>query len=85
MAKQNVLRGLRIRYNPASELELPRVEKRLPKATLSAEEAEQILNLPNIHTEEGLRDRAILEVLYSTGIRRMEVINLTCSAIPWPR
>ena len=64
-------------YNPASELELPRVEKRLPKATLTADEAEQILNIPNIHTEEGLRDRAILEVLYSTGIRRMEVINLT--------
>ena len=64
-------------YNPASELELPREEKRLPKATLTADEAEQILNLPNIHTEEGLRDRAILEVLYSTGIRRMEVINLT--------
>ena len=64
-------------YNPASELELPKVEKRLPKATLTADEAEQILNIPNIHTEEGLRDRAILEVLYSTGIRRMEMINLT--------
>ena len=63
-------------YNPASELELPRVEKRLPKATLSPDEAELILSLPNIHTDEGLRDRAILEVLYSTGIRRMEVVNL---------
>jgi hypothetical protein len=60
-----------------SELELPRVEKRLPKATLSPAEAELILSLPNIHTAEGLRDRAILEVLYSTGIRRMEVVNLT--------
>ena len=64
-------------YNPASELELPKLEKRLPKATLSPHEAELILSIPNIHTEEGLRDRAILEVLYSTGIRRMEVINLT--------
>ena len=64
-------------YNPASELELPRVEKRLPKATLSPEEAELILSLPNIQTEEGLRDRAILEVLYSTGVRRMEVVNLS--------
>ena len=53
------------------------MEKRLPKATLTADEAEQILNLPNIHNEEDLRDRAILEVLYCTGIRRMEVINLT--------
>ena len=65
-------------YNPASELELPKVGRRLPKATLSAEEAELILSLPNIQTEEGLRDRAILEVLYSTGIRRMEVITLAC-------
>jgi integrase/recombinase XerD len=64
-------------YNPASELELPKVGRRLPKATLSAEEAETILSIPNTHTEEGLRDRAILEVLYSTGIRRMEVVNLT--------
>ena len=68
-------------YNPASELELPKVEKRLPKATLSSEEAETILAVPNIHTEEGLRDRAILEVLYSTGIRRMEVVNLTRSDV----
>ena len=64
-------------YNPASELELPKVEKRLPRATLSPEEAEIILSLPDTQTEEGLRDRAILEVLYSTGIRRMEVVNLT--------
>ena len=64
-------------YNPASELELPKVEKRLPKATLSPDEAELILSLPNIQTEEGLRDRAILEVLYSTGVRRMEVVNLS--------
>ncbi|MGS2724886.1 site-specific tyrosine recombinase XerC [Porticoccus sp. GXU_MW_L64] len=63
-------------YNPASELELPKVEKRLPQATLTAQEAELILSLPDICTEEGLRNRAILEVLYSTGIRRMEVINL---------
>ncbi|MBB3060476.1 site-specific tyrosine recombinase XerC [Microbulbifer rhizosphaerae] len=64
-------------YNPASELQLPRVEKRLPKATLSPEEAELILSLPDTDTGEGIRDRAMLEILYSTGIRRMEVVNLT--------
>ncbi len=64
-------------YNPASELELPRVEKRLPKATLTPDEAELILSLPDTQTDEGIRDRAMLEILYSTGIRRMEVINLT--------
>lgn len=63
-------------YNPASELELPKIEKRLPKATLSAEEAEIILAMPNTLTDEGLRDRALLEILYSTGIRRGEASNL---------
>lgn len=65
-----------ILYNPASELELPKPEKRLPKHTLTIEEAELVLTQPNIETDAGLRDRAILEVLYSTGIRRAEVINL---------
>lgn len=66
-----------ILYNPASELELPKPEKRLPKHTLTPEEAELVLSQPDIDTDTGLRDRAILEVLYSTGIRRQEVINLT--------
>jgi integrase/recombinase XerD len=63
-------------YNPASELELPKPAKTLPKDVLTAEEAEQVLSQPDIDTPLGLRDRAILEVLYSTGIRRMELINL---------
>jgi integrase/recombinase XerD len=66
-----------ILYNPASELELPKPEKRLPKHTLTTEEAEHVLTQPDIDTDTGIRDRAILEVLYSTGIRRQEVINLT--------
>ena len=65
--------------NPASELELPKPEKRLPKHTLTIEEAEQVLMQPDIETDTGLRDRTILEVLYSTGIRRQEVINLALS------
>lgn len=66
-----------ILYNPASELELPKPEKRLPKHTLTIEEAELVLTQPDLATDTGLRDRAMLEVLYSTGIRRQEVINLT--------
>jgi site-specific recombinase XerD len=62
-----------ILYNPASELELPRLEQRLPRAVLTVAEAETILNLPDTREAMGLRDRAILEVFYSTGIRRMEV------------
>ena len=65
-----------ILYNPASEIELPRVEKRLPKYVLSAREAERVINQTYVDDELGLRDRALLEVLYSTGIRRKELINL---------
>jgi len=69
-------RNNHILYNPASELELPRVEHRLPKHVLTQSEAEQVINVPNVTDALGLRDRAILETLYSTGIRRMEVIGL---------
>jgi len=65
-----------ILHNPASELLLPRLENRLPKYILTAEEAEQVLQQPDIATVEGLRDRAILETFYATGMRRMEVANL---------
>jgi integrase/recombinase XerD len=63
-------------YNPASELDLPKMEKRLPKHILTASEADTVLNLANVSSAFGLRDRAILEVFYSTGMRRMELLNL---------
>jgi integrase/recombinase XerD len=65
-----------ILYNPASELELPKLEHRLPKHVLTAGEADQVMNGANVGDSLGLRDRAILETLYSTGIRRMELVNL---------
>jgi integrase/recombinase XerD len=55
---------------------MPRLGFRLPNAVLTAAEAEQILALPNNHDPLGLRDRAILETLYSTGMRRLELANL---------
>lgn len=64
-------------YNPASEIDLPRPEKRLPRFILTASEAEQVLAVPDVKTPFGFRDRAIMETLYSTGIRRAEAINLT--------
>jgi integrase/recombinase XerD len=62
--------------NPASELELPRREKRLPKHVLTISEAETVINQANPNEALGLRDRAILETFYSTGMRRMELVNL---------
>lgn len=64
-----------ILYNPASELETPRGEKRLP-TVLTVADVETIINLTNVNDTLGLRDRAILETLYSTGIRRSELAGL---------
>ena len=63
-------------YNPASELVLPRKLRHLPRAILSIEEVEQVLAVPDTRTPQGIRDRAILETLYSTGVRRMELCQL---------
>jgi integrase/recombinase XerD len=71
LVKQNALLS-----NPASDLELPRLPERLPKDILTAREAELVLLQPEVSTAVGLRDRAILEVLYSTGMRRSEVLGL---------
>ncbi len=71
LCRQNV-----ILHNPASELEMPRSERKLPRGTLSATEIERILAVPDITQPLGLRDRAILETLYSSGIRRIEVVRL---------
>jgi len=71
LARQN-----HILYNPASELELPRLERRLPRHILTVAEVETVLAVPDITTPIGIRDRAMLETLYSTGMRRMELIGL---------
>ena len=65
-----------VAYDPAAELELPRPGVRLPKAVLTAEEAERVLAVPDPSTVLGLRDRTILETLYATGIRRSELLRL---------
>lgn len=71
--------------NPASELELPKMEKRLPRNVLTAEEAERVIAIPDIHDPVGLRDRAILEVLYSCGLRRAEVCKLRVVEVDFER
>ena len=65
-----------ILYNPASELNVPKVSRQLPRSILSVEEVQAILAEADPGTPCGLRDRAMLELLYSTGLRRMEVAGL---------
>lgn len=65
-----------IETNPMADFEMPRSEKRLPKAILSEDETRAVLDCPNVSTTQGLRDKALLETLYSTGLRRSEVAAL---------
>lgn len=65
----------RISSNPARLLQSPRLAQKTPRF-LSIREVEQILELPDSRSERGLRDRAILELLYGTGIRIDELVQL---------
>ena len=65
-----------VEMSPCETLDLPRLEKRLPRAILSVAEVESIMSVPNVATPMGIRDRAILETLYSTGVRRAELCAL---------
>lgn len=69
-------RAQHLLHNPASEIDLPKVEQRLPRPALSQAEAELVLSQPELADPAGLRDRAMLEVLYATGIRRSELAHL---------
>lgn len=62
--------------DPTAELELPRVRDQLPPNVLTKREVARLLAQPDSATAAGLRDRAILELLYSTGIRVSELAGL---------
>jgi integrase/recombinase XerD len=68
-----LVREHHIPANPASDLILPKQPKNLPRALLTIQEVEAILNEAEPNTPQGLRDRAMLETLYATGLRRMEL------------
>ncbi len=61
--------------NPIEDLESPKVAKKLPEI-ISLKEIEQILEQPNLETPLGVRDRAMLEMLYATGMRVSEMTRL---------
>ena len=66
----------RLLMDPTVALRLPRMGRRLPRSTLTPKEMARLLGAPDTSTVLGLRDRALLEVLYGTGLRFSEVADL---------
>ncbi|HEX4915206.1 MAG TPA: site-specific tyrosine recombinase XerD [Vicinamibacterales bacterium] len=61
--------------NPANDLRAPRAWKTLPKF-LSTDDVDKLLQAPDISHPRGIRDRALIELLYATGLRVSELVNL---------
>lgn len=75
----------RIDQNPAADLLMPRPNRQLPEATLSSHEMARLMAVPDVTKPLGLRDRAILEIFYSSALRRSELIALRVGDIDFER
>lgn len=75
-----LLREDLIRTDPTALVDAPRVGRPLPKS-LSEEQVERLIAAPDVETALGLRDRAMLETLYATGLRVSELVGLTLSQL----
>ncbi len=65
----------RIKSNPVKNIEKPKVERKFPEI-LTIDEVDRLLSVPNQNTNKGLRDKAMLELLYASGIKISELINI---------
>ena len=70
-----LLRENKISIDPTLEIQSPKISKSLPKS-LSEEDIEALLSAPDIKTSSGLRDKAMLELLYACGLRVSELVNI---------
>lgn len=75
-----MLEEQKIQTDPTTELKPPKVEKKAPHI-LTVDEVDKLLSRPDTTTMKGLRDKAMMELLYATGIRVSELINLQLSDI----
>ncbi|WP_027632163.1 site-specific tyrosine recombinase XerD [Clostridium hydrogeniformans] len=65
-----------IHDSPIIYYELPKIKTKIPK-TLTIEEVERLLDTPDVNTYKGLRDKTMLEIMYATGMKVSELLNLT--------
>jgi integrase/recombinase XerD len=75
-----LVREERIKTDPTVLIDSPKIGRPLPKS-LSEEQVEKLLQSPDVATHYGLRDRAMLETLYATGLRVSELVGLTLSQV----
>lgn len=73
-----------IKYSPADEIETPKQEKYLP-VSMSEDEVERLLSSPNLNQIIERRDKAMIEILYATGMRISELVNLKLTDIDFNR
>lgn len=76
-----LLKDRHLLLDPSKDLELPKVGTLLPRVLLSEDEVARLLETPDPQTPLGLRNRAILELLYATGIRNTELRELELTAL----
>lgn len=69
-----LLKG-KVGTNPANKLKIPKSEKKLPQI-LTLNEVDSLLNRPNTSTAKGMRDKAMLELMYATGLKVSELVSL---------
>lgn len=75
-----LLREDQIKHNPTTQVDAPRLGRSLPKSLTEAE-IEALLNAPDTTQILGIRDKTMLELLYATGLRVSELVNLTIHQI----
>lgn len=74
------LRENRIAVDPTLQIESPKLPRSLPKS-LSEDDVVALLNAPNLNDPIGLRDRAMLEILYASGLRVSELVDLKVTEV----
>ena len=70
-------RGGKVLVNPTLGMTFPKIEDRLPRAVLTPGEMRRLLDAPDTSRPDGIRDKAMIELLYSTGLRLAELCGLT--------